>query len=57
MNTSSSEGEGRGTAAFGKKTYEKPGFRYEEVFVTSALTCAKQPLTLNCMHILPASSS
>jgi hypothetical protein len=24
-----------------KKPYEKPTFRYEEVFVTSALTCGK----------------
>jgi hypothetical protein len=24
-----------------KKIYEKPGFRYEQIFVTSALTCGK----------------
>jgi hypothetical protein len=24
-----------------KKPYEKPGFRYEQVFVTSALACGK----------------
>jgi hypothetical protein len=24
-----------------KKPYEKPSFRYEQVFVTSALTCGK----------------
>jgi hypothetical protein len=24
-----------------KKPYEKPAFRYEEVFVTSALSCGK----------------
>jgi len=24
-----------------KKPYEKPSFRYEEVFVTTALTCGK----------------
>jgi hypothetical protein len=28
-------------AAIEKKTYEKPGFRYEQIFVTSALTCGK----------------
>ena len=28
-------------AANEKKTYEKPGFRYEQIFVTSALTCGK----------------
>jgi hypothetical protein len=26
-----------------KKSYEKPDFRFEEVFVTSALTCGKMP--------------
>lgn len=53
INYSSSEGQ-EGAA---KKTYERPSFRYEEVFVTSALTCAKQPLNQICMQILPASSS
>jgi hypothetical protein len=24
-----------------KKTYEKPSFRYEQVFVTTALSCGK----------------
>jgi hypothetical protein len=28
-------------AAIEKKPYEKPGFRYEHVFVTSALSCSK----------------
>ncbi len=28
-------------AAIEKKTYEEPGFRYEQIFVTSALTCGK----------------
>jgi hypothetical protein len=28
-------------AAIEKKPYEKPGFRYEQVFVTSALNCGK----------------
>jgi len=39
MNHSSSE-EPR-PAAIEKKPYEKPGFRYEKVFVTSALSCGK----------------
>jgi len=39
MNHSSSE-EPR-PAAIAKKPYEKPGFRYEQVFVTSALGCGK----------------
>ena len=56
MNNSSSEGEGPGTAASGKKPYEKPGFRYEEVFVTSALTCAKVTGG-SCANLLPPMSS
>jgi hypothetical protein len=28
-----------------KKPYEKPAFRYEQVFVTSALSCGKQSAT------------
>jgi hypothetical protein len=39
MNQSSS-GEPR-PAATEKKPYEKPAFRYEQVFVTSALSCGK----------------
>jgi hypothetical protein len=27
--------------AISKKPYDKPSFRYERVFVTSALTCSK----------------
>lgn len=37
-------------AAIEKKPYEKPGFRYEQVFVTSALTCGKISSTQgNCI--------
>ena len=28
-------------AAIEKKPYEKPGFRYEQAFVTTALSCGK----------------
>jgi len=35
-------------AASTKKPYEKPGFRYEKVFVTSALTCSKTGTTGLC---------
>jgi hypothetical protein len=32
-----------------KKPYEKPSFRYEQVFVTTALVCGKTaPLEHNC---------
>ncbi len=36
-------------AASGKKPYEKPGFRYEQVFVTSALSCSKAADQSICM--------
>jgi hypothetical protein len=51
METNSSSGEPQ-AAATEKKNYEKPGFRYEQVFVTSALTCGKTP-TENCSGIIP----
>jgi hypothetical protein len=38
-----------------KKTYEKPGFRYEQVFVTSALTCGKTGTEATCSLRLSAS--
>jgi hypothetical protein len=46
MNDSSSA-ELRG-AAVEKKPYEKPGFRYEHVFVTSALACTKTGTEAQC---------
>jgi hypothetical protein len=55
MNNSSSEGPG--TAAVGKKPYEKPSFRYEEVFVTSALSCTKTPGNGLCDHTTTPRSS
>jgi hypothetical protein len=36
------------TAAKRKLPYEKPAFRYEEVFVTSALSCGKMVGTGTC---------
>jgi len=54
INQSSSE-EPR-PAAIEKKPYEKPGFRYEQVFVTSALSCGKITSTQSgCQHNLSAS--
>lgn len=39
-----------------KKPYEKPGFRYEQVFVTSALSCGKMaPTQFGCQNNLSAS--
>jgi len=44
-------------AAVEKKPYEKPGFRYEQVFVTSALTCGKTGTEANCVHMTTTSAS
>ena len=41
MNMNNSSSEEPQVAAVEKKPYAKPGFRYEKVFVTSALTCGK----------------
>lgn len=35
-------------SGIGKKPYQKPGFRYEQVFVTSALRCSKADDASNC---------
>jgi hypothetical protein len=43
-------------AAIEKKPYEKPGFRYEQVFVTSALTCGKTGTEGQC-QLQPLSAS
>jgi len=43
-------------AAVEKKPYEKPGFRYEQVFVTSALSCGKvNPTQSGCSNNLKLS--
>ncbi len=42
INDTSSENPG---TPLPKKPYEKPAFRYERVFVTSALSCGKVSLT------------
>ena len=49
MNQSS--GDELRPAAIEKKPYEKPSFRYEQVFVTLALTCGKVTSTQgNCQQ-------
>jgi hypothetical protein len=53
MNNSSTENS-QTTAS--KKPYEKPSFRFEQVFVTSALTCQKTGTQENC-HIGGLSAS
>jgi hypothetical protein len=40
-------------AAIVKKAYERPGFRYEQVFVVSALSCGKiSHLDNNCQTLV-----
>ncbi len=39
----------------GKKPYEKPSFRFEKVFVTSALSCGKTGTQAQCSLVLKAS--
>ena len=34
-----------------KKPYEKPSFRFEQVFVTTALSCGKQPNASNACNL------
>lgn len=41
MGNNQSQSDEPRPAASEKKPYEKPGFRYEQVFVTSALGCGK----------------
>jgi hypothetical protein len=55
LNQSSSE-EQR-SAAIEKKPYQKPGFRYEQVFVTSALTCGKVSSTQSQCKLTTLSAS
>jgi hypothetical protein len=38
-----------------KKPYEKPSFRYEKVFVTSALSCGKTAQQSDCFSALKVS--
>jgi hypothetical protein len=48
MNDMSSDNPG---TPVNKKPYEKPSFRYEQVFVTTALSCGKiDPTQANCFH-------
>jgi hypothetical protein len=52
-----SSNEGPRPAAIGKKSYSKPGFRFERVFVTSALTCNKLGDQGQCMLNPPTKTS
>jgi len=40
------------TSTISKKPYEKPAFRYERVFETTALSCGKTAGTFHCgLHL------
>jgi hypothetical protein len=54
IKNSSSE---KSQSAATKKPYEKPGFRFEQVFVTSALSCGKvNPTDSNCKGLHASAS-
>jgi hypothetical protein len=55
MSTESSSNEKTQAVTGGKKPYEKPSFRFEKVFVTSALSCGKTGTQEQCSHVLKAS--
>lgn len=54
MNTTESTSEQPRTSVE-KKPYEKPAFRFEQVFVTTALSCGKQATSSACLHVGSAS--
>lgn len=52
MAMNSSSGGEPNSAATVKKPYEKPSFRFDQVFVTSALNCGKvNPVDSNCQGL------
>jgi len=54
MNDVSSDSQ---TAKIQKRPYEKPSFRFEEVFVTSALSCGKTLDQQQCVLVNTLSAS
>lgn len=54
MNTNDSTSE-QSRVSVEKKPYEKPAFRYEQVFVTTALSCGKIATSSACLHVGSAS--
>ncbi len=56
MQVSQSSSEDPRLAASAKKAYEKPAFRFENVFVTSALSCGKvNPTQQGCVTLTKVS--
>ncbi|MFZ0816979.1 MAG: hypothetical protein WAM78_15755 [Candidatus Sulfotelmatobacter sp.] len=57
MDIKNSSSEELQSAATSKKPYQKPGFRFEQVFVTSALSCGKvNPTDSNCQGLRASAS-
>ncbi len=57
MDIKNSSSEELQSAATSKKPYQKPGFRFEQVFVTSALSCGKvNPTDSNCKGLHASAS-
>jgi hypothetical protein len=57
MDIKNSSSEEPQSAATIKKPYAKPGFRFEQVFVTSALSCGKvNPTDTSCKGINASAS-
>jgi len=54
MNTNDSTSE-QSRVSVAKKPYEKPSFRHEQVFVTTALACGKIATNSACLHVTSAS--
>jgi len=52
MNSTSSDNRPEAT----KKPYEKPSFRFEQVFVTTALSCGKVGTTQSACIARPSAS-
>lgn len=51
MDTNHSPSDEPRTPVTNKKPYEKPSFRFEQVFVTTALSCGKVgAITSNCIQ-------
>jgi hypothetical protein len=55
MSTENSSTEKQQLTTTGKKPYEKPSFRFEQVFVTTALTCGKTGQEGQCSVLVKVS--
>jgi len=56
MDTNNSPSDELRTPAANKEPYEKPSFRFEKVFVTTALSCGKIAGSSKNCNTLPSAS-